>query len=625
MISLKKKTRILFRRAIKFVAPPPKLTISEWADQRRKLSSENAAEPGQWRTDRAPYQREIMDSVTDPRIEKVIVESSSQVGKSEIINNVIGYYIDVDPGPLLMIQPTIEIAQDYSKRRISPMINDTETLAQKVADSKTRDINNTILMKVFPGGFLAMGGANSPAGLASRPIKILLCDEVDRYPASAGTEGDPISLAEKRTTTFWNRKKVFVSTPTIKGASRIEAEYELGTQEKWCIKCPGCGKYHQIVMADIKFDYEKHEKNRKIIYTVGGVWWKCPSCGQLYEEYIVKKQPAKWIASNPMAIENGVRSFWMNSFVSPWYPWKRIIQEFLETKKNPEKFKVFVNTVLGETWEEEGEGIESEVLMKRREEYICEVPAGALVLTCGVDVQDNRLEYEVIGWGPGNESWGIKYGVIMGDPGQNHVWDMLDAVLTSSFIRRDGLAMKIMTTCVDSGGHHTEEVYKFCKKREFSRVWAIKGQGGSGVPFIQRPKKRNDAGVWLFNLGVDTGKDTLASRLKAEPGDAGYCHFPLEADRGYDQAFFEGLTAEHRVIRYSKGQARISWEKRTTGARNEPFDIRNYATAALEILNPPMEMLKKQLELQGSSPKTPLNGVKSVTKRAGLVSKGVAL
>lgn len=296
------KTAKLFSRIVKSVAPPPKITVSEWADMYRKLSPENSAEPGQWRTDRAPYQREIMDAVTDPQVEKIVVMTSSQVGKSEILNNIIGYYIDVDPAPILLIQPTIEIAQDYSKRRITPMVKDTEVLSGKVADSKTRDLNNTILMKVFPGGFLAMGGANSPAGLASRPIRILLCDEVDRYPSSAGGEGDPISLAEKRTITFWNRKKIFTSTPTIRGASRIEAEYEFGTREKYCVRCPKCGNYHFIVLRDIRFTHRCEEIAGKKTYIVEDIRWRCPDCGGEFDEYTMKRQPAEWIAENPAAI-----------------------------------------------------------------------------------------------------------------------------------------------------------------------------------------------------------------------------------------------------------------------------------------------------------------------------------
>lgn len=245
-IQMEQKTIELFNKIIKSVAPPKKIKVSEWADKNRVLAAENAAEPGKWQTDRAPYQKEIMDAVNNIKTEKVVVMSSAQVGKSEIINNIIGYYIDMDPCPIMLIQPTIENAEDYSKRRIAPMIRDTKTLNRKVADSKERDTNNTILMKVFPGGFLSIGGANSPASLCSKPVRILLADEIDRYPDSAGKEGDPIKLAEQRTTTFFNKKFVYVSTPTIKGTSRIEDEYERGTCEKWSVQCPNCG---QIIIS----------------------------------------------------------------------------------------------------------------------------------------------------------------------------------------------------------------------------------------------------------------------------------------------------------------------------------------------------------------------------------------
>jgi len=620
---LKRKTTKLYSRIFKAAAPPPKLTISEWADRYRKLSSENAAEPGQWRTDRAPYQREIMDCITNPKIEKVIVMSSSQVGKSEIINNTLGYFIDIDPGPLLMIQPTIEVAQDYSKRRITPMINDTEALAARVADSKTRDLNNTILMKVFPGGFLAMGGANSPAGLASRPIRILLADEVDRYPDSAGGEGDPIALAEKRTTTFWNRKKIFVSTPTIRGVSRIEQEYELGTQEKWCILCTKCGEYHFITLRDIQFDYEKHEKNRKIIYTVNDVKWRCPSCLAEYDEYAAKKLPAIWIAENQMAIENGIRSFRMNSFVSPWYSWKRIIQEFLESKKDPERFKVFVNTVLGETWEERGEIDDESILLDRREEYKADLPDGVLIITMAVDTQNDRLEYEVIGWGHGEESWGIEKGIIWGKPDDKKTWLMLDDKLSRVWNFSDSTGLVIACTCIDSGGHFTEDVYKYCGERLQKRVFPIKGQGGSGIPLVHKISRNNKYKLPLIMLGVDSGKTSTMQRLKIKKPGPKYCHFPLQEERGYDQIYFKGLISEKQVIRKEKGRTVTAWENIAKDKRNEPLDLRVYALAALQLLKPNFEALEKRLKevglgQQNSSPKS---ASKAPQKRYGSAQK----
>ncbi|WP_121614779.1 phage terminase large subunit family protein [Virgibacillus halodenitrificans] len=596
----KNKTNTLFKKLAKLMAPPPDLSVSEWSDMYRKLSSESSAEPGQWRTDRAPYQRKIMDQINDPKVETVVIMTSAQVGKTEVILNAIGYHIDYDPSPIMVMQPTVDMAKTFSKTRLSPMLRDTPALKGKVSDAKSRDSGNTILEKSFPGGVVVMVGANAPAGLASRPIRILLADEVDRFPVSAGTEGDPLSLAEKRTTTFGNRKKIFVSTPTIKGASRIEMAYENSTQEQWHLPCPSCEEHQPLRWGQIVFESNS---------------MACKHCGSIHNEFEWKAGVGKWVVNNP---ESKVKGFHLNELASPWKRWRDIINDFKEAKKNgKESLKVWVNTSLGETWEEKGDGVEADNLIDRREDYESEVPSGVAVLTCGVDVQDNRLEYEVVGWGPGKESWGIEYGVIMGDPGQEFVWDSLDNVIFKDYKRLDGTPMKIMSTCIDSGGHHTSSVYGYCKKREYSRVWAIKGIGGSGHSFIKRPRRREQNGVWLFAIGVDVGKDDIVSRLKADHTQNGYCHFPIDREKGYDDYYFRGLTAEHRVTRYKNGQPTMKWELRTSSARNEPFDLRNYATAALEILNPNLDAIKDQLENGNQIP------VKRKKRRKRVLSKGV--
>lgn len=546
-----------------------------------------------------------MDAVNDPQVETVVVMTSSQVGKTEILLNILGYFIDYDPAPILFIQPTVEMAQDFSKNRIAPMIRDTPRLKTKVRDSKAKDGNNTMLLKKFPGGYIAIGGANSPAGLASRPIRILLADEVDRYPASAGTEGDPVNLAAKRTTTFWNRKKILVSTPTVKDLSRIENEYNQSTMERLHVACPQCGELQTYEWSQLKFDHESGTMDFKL------EGYACRSCGVISTEIEWKRQPMKWIAEHP---ERGIkRGFHLNELASPWKRWSDIVRDFLEAKRGGrETLKVWTNTSLGLTWEEEGDMAIEDQLLGRREYYNCEVPQDVVVLTAGVDVQDNRLEYEIVGWGVDKVSWGIKYGVIMGDPGTKKTWSDLDDVLSRNYLRHDGLEMQVLTTCVDSGGHFTSEVYSYCKKNETRRIWAIKGQGGSGVSYIQRPTKRNKSGAWLFGIGVDVGKDTIASRLKVRfEYEPGFCHFPMEADKGYDERFFRGITSERRSVRYLRGKAVINWEKRSFGARNEPFDIRNYATAALEILNPQLEILAKRLE----------KDAQNVTKREEIAQK----
>lgn len=607
-----KKTLDLFKNISKNIAPPPSLTISQWADNYRKLSSESSAEPGQWNTDRAPYQRDIMDAISDPVTEKVIVMASSQVGKSEIILNTIGYYIDYDPAPMLYLLPTKELAESISKDRLSPMFRDCESLAFKIGDEKAKDSNNTILHKKFSGGHITLVGSNAPANLSSRPIRILLADEIDRFPITAGQEGDPLMLAEKRTTTFWNKKHVYVSTPTIKDISRIEKEYKNSSMEEWCLRCPECGEFQALMWSNLKFS-----KKDKIVDVEGML---CTKCGAISSEVDWKSQKGKWIARS--LEKKTCRGFHLNELVSPWKNWNQIVDEFLEAKKNPQTLKVWVNTSLGESWEEESEVNIEELLLKRRQYYNCEVPKNVVCLTCGVDVQDNRLEYEIVGWCKEYESYGIKYGVIMGDPGQKLVWNELDEILNRDYRREDGQVLKILTTCIDSGGHNTSEVYAYCKAREFQRVWAIKGQGGSGIPYIKRPKKRNDDRVWLFMIGVDVGKDTITSRLKINEEGPGFCHFPIEHEKGYDEQYFLGLTSERRVTKYKKGLPAIVWEKRSAGIRNEPFDLRNYATAALYILNPDLNLLYEQLNEKQSSKITIQT---SKHKRYGKVSKGIEL
>lgn len=608
----RKNTKKLFKRLIKSFSTPPDMTVSEWADTYRMLSPESSAEPGRWRTDRAPYQKEIMDALADDRCYKVVVMSSAQVGKSEIILNSIGYYIDYDPAPMMYVLPTDSMAATFSKDRVSPMIRDTPTLKRKVEETKSRASGNTIFHKKFEGGHLTFIGANAPSQLASRPIRILFADEIDRFPISAGAEGDPLQLAIKRTTTFWNRKIIEVSTPTIKGASKIEKEYESSSMEHLNVACPHCGEYQTYEWEQLKFDHVSGTDE----FTMLG--YQCRHCGVVEREVLWKKQPIKWIAEHPE--RKDVRGFHLNELASPWKHWDEIVADFLEAKRQgTEMLKVWRNTSLGLTWEEDGDLDIKDILLKRREFYNCMVPKDALVLTAGVDVQDNRLEYEIVGWARGKSSFGIKYGVLYGDPGKHEVWAMLDDVLFANYKRSDGLEMQVMTTCIDSGGHYTNEVYEYCKKREMRRVWAIKGQGGSGVSFIQRPKSRNKSGAWLFMIGVDVGKDTMASRLKTNfVSEDGFCHFPMEEDRGYDEQYFTGLTAEKRNIRTVNGRVVINWIKKYEGIRNEPWDLRIYNSAALEILNPNLDLLYRRLNEEDGEIKPP-------KKKTRKVSKGISI
>ncbi|MTI49693.1 MAG: phage terminase large subunit family protein [Firmicutes bacterium] len=598
---IKGKTLNLFKNISNIIAPPPKLTVSEWADRYRYLSAESSAEAGKWNTDRAPYQRKIMDAVSNPDIETVIIMSSAQVGKTELINNIIGYYVDYDPCPMMLVMPTDSLAKTWSKKRLSPMIRDTPRLTDKIKSAKSRDSDNTILEKGFPGGYIAIVGANSPVGLSSRPVRVLLADEVDRFPTSAGKEGDPLNLAVKRTATFWNRKKVFVSTPTDKRISRIEREFETSTMEEWNIPCPLCGKKQPIEWERIKFNRIDKEDTE-----VTDITMECKFCNEKIGEFQWKgrMKEGKWIAKHPGRKKRG---FHLNAFASPWERWGELIKQFLEAKEDKETLKTWVNTCLGEAWEDsEGETVEDEIIYKRRETYNAEVPDEVLLLTAGVDVQDNRLEVEVVGWGVDNESWGIKYKKIYGNFETGEIWKELDELLASSFYYADGTAINIACTCIDTG-YMAEEVYKFVKPREFRRVFGIKGIGGFDKPTVGRPKKTAREGINLFPLGVDSLKDKVFGRLRIDFYGPGYCHFPTEKDKGYDQEYFKTLCSEKKIVKLSRGTRKFQWIKKRK--RNEGLDLRNYATAALEILNPNFEILK---EMRG---KGPIKAGKSSRKR----------
>lgn len=578
--------------------PLPKTSVSQWADNYRMLSSGISAEPGKWKTSRAPYQKDIMNAFTEPGIHRVVVKSSSQIGKSDMMNNVIGRFAHLDPCAIMMIQPTIDMAQDYSKTRIAPMIRDTKVLNNLFYDVKSRDANNTILSKVFPGGRLIMCGANSPAGLASRPIRILLADEVDRFPDSAGTEGDPVDLAAKRMTTFWNSCMGLFSTPTNEGSSRIDEEYLTGTQEEWQHKCPNCGEYHLLRHIDMTVDYKeiKTPSGKKTVI-VNDVKWRCPHCGFSFSEKEMKQTPQKYISRNADALKNGIRSFFVNGFTSPWMTWSKIMREWLEAKGDPEREKVIMNTVFGESYKQKGAFEDEQIFLRRRESYGAELPNGVLLLTAAIDTQDNRLEYEVVGWGKEEECWGIRKGIVLGAPNQDRTWKEIDNILDKTYHFADGKGLKVVRTFIDSGGHYTSDVYNYCQKNFHKQRFAIKGRGGPGIPLIYKIAKANNAKAPLILLGVDDGKQQIMDRLSIDSPGPLYFHFPQDegikelSNRGYDDLYFKGIISEHKKVYKRNGVLREVWET-TKNVRNEPLDLRNYNLACMKSLKPDWDKLE---------------------------------
>ncbi|WP_410495807.1 phage terminase large subunit family protein [Cellulosilyticum sp. ST5] len=609
---IRKNTLEIFKNTIKVLEPPPNLKLSEWADENRRLSAEASAEQGRWNTDRAPYQREIMDSISDDRYQNIVVKSSSQVGKTEIVLNTIGYIVDHEPSPMLVVQPTETAAEDFSKDRLANMIRDTPCIRDKIKPSKSRDSENTILKKKFPGGILSIVGANSPVGLSAKPIRVVLFDEVDRYPASAGVDGDPVDLGEKRTNTFWNRKIIKVSTPTIKGISRIDQEYETSSKGVWNLRCPCCGRYNPLEFRRLRFE----DANMQ-----------CMHCDEYFSESEWKEQDGKWIHEFN---DNKIRGFHLNELASPWKSWSEIIASFKKAMKKKketgsiEQLKAFINTSLGEVWEDRADGdqVEDEDLLKRREYYSSDLKDGAILITAGVDVQDDRFEVEVVAWGRGYESWGIQYKKIKGDLDKDDVWKELEEYLDTEFFFEDGRSLLIAATCIDTGGHFTDKAYAFIKRmeRKHKRIYGIKGQGGIGIPLVYKQTTNTKTGVRIFMLGVDQGKELIMARLKTKEVGPGYCHFPKNIERGYDEIYMKGINSEQRLIRFVKGRPRLEWVKKS-GTRNEPLDLRNYATAAVDIINPNWDSLESKV-LKG------INYMKSQPKSkrsrpSGVVNRGV--
>lgn len=588
--------------------PPENLTVTEWAEKRRRLSTEASAEPGPWQTSRTPYLREPMDAFTDPKVQRIVMVAASQVGKSELELNIIGYIIDEDPGSILFVHPTTIDAKEFSKLRVAPEIRDCPTLRRKVAAPKSRDSGNTVLQKTYPGGILTMCGSTEAHALASKPIRYVIGDERDRWATSAGTEGDPWGLAMARQTTFYNAKAVEVSTPTVKNASAIADSYAEGTMERWKSKCPHCGEYHEIQWKDIRYEYETKEVNKKKTYKVTSILYVCPGCGAVSDEVTMKRQPARWEAENPDAYAQGVRSFWLNAFVSQWAGWEKIILKYLNAIGNSRKLQVVYNTCFGELWEDRGDLEDEDSLMARREEYPAELPEGVLVLTAGVDTQDNRMEYEVVGHGHFGETWGIEKGIVMGRPDDDATWTELDKVLFDRVFRfADGLGLRLSMTFVDEGGHFTQDVRRQCRSRIGKKVFDIKGFPGPDKPYTGPPKQMkivvNQKMVgtcWQYQIGVDSGKVMIMDNLSVKSPGSKYCHFPKRDD--YGPGYFAGLLSERLEYDAEKRQPWV-WKKIPGHERNEALDCRNYALAAFKALPKNLDAIDRQLKtLRGQRP-----------------------
>jgi len=571
-----------FTRSFKLYRPPDPLTLSQWADKYAYIPKEAGAFPGKFQTSFAEYQRGIMDSITDPEIETVILMMCAQSGKTQIQLNAVGYYSHWEPAPILFVQTSLSEAEKFSKNRVAKMIRDTPVLKKLFPSPRSRDSGNTLLNKEFLGGVLILAGSNAPAGLSSMPIRVVLQDEVDRWEESAGTEGDPGDLADKRTQTFWNRKKIKASTPAIKNLSRIEKAYDSSDKSRYYVPCPHCGEMQVLEWRRLRYVTEPvGPQNRP---RVTDFWYECSGPKQCIIHEADKFEMIRrgeWRATAE-SHDGKTAGFQLNALNSPVVDWLKLIHEWLEAKGSLERMKVFVNTNLAETWEIRGTGADMSDLEKRKEHFRDLLPAGVLYLTAGVDTQDNRLECSVIGWGLDDEEW-------------EHTC---------------GLTMRVRCALVDSGGHHTERVYEFTRKHELRRWHAIVGRGGIGRPLISSEHKVGPYETKLFTVGVDTAKEDIFTSFRVKESGPGYCHFSDTLMPEY----FQQVTAEKLVTRKKDFHTIMEWVK--VGERNEALDCFVYARAAVAIRRPNFrkiyremfrqsEALRKQREAAGTPAPTP--------------------
>jgi len=595
------------------------LTVSEWADGYRLLSSKASAEPGPWRTSRTPYLQEPMDCLsTGSTVQRVVMMFAAQTGKTEAGSNWLGYVIDHAPGPMLCVQPTVEMAKRLSKQRLESMISETPCLAARIAPARSRDSGNTMFSKEFPGGMMLLTGANSATGLRSAPCRYIFADEIDAFPADVDGEGDPVSLAEKRATTFARRKILLTSTPTIKDHSRIEAEFLRSDQRRFFVPCPKCGEMQWLKWAQMKWEDGDPQTAR----------YECEHCGERFEELHKPSmlRRGEWRATAPG--DGRTAGFQLSGLYSPlgWFSWTDMVEEFLRAKADAPALKTWLNTRAAETWEEDyASKVSADGLRDRCEDFVMGVlPEGSVALTFGVDVQDNRLAISGWAWGRDEEGWLIYHQEIYGDPSRADLWRQVDEAVLREWDHASGRKLRPDVVCVDSGGHFTAEVYQYARERQRQGVIAIKGASqrnkaviGKGAKVDINAKGRTmKRGAMVFSVGTDTAKTTLFARLKHnEPGE-GYLHFPI----GTTDEYFKQLTAEKQVMKYTRGGFPVrEWVKKAN-ARNEALDTLVYAFAGLQYLYQRRDRrtIWDQLEQRLEEPeKAPLRSRKAAANTAG--------
>lgn len=581
-----------------FLAPPPLTTVTEWAERCRVLSGKDSSEPGPYRVARTPYAREPMDclSQTSP-VEEVVLMWGAQTSKTTIGSNWLGYLVDTNPGPVMIVQPTIDMAKRYSRQRLSPMIDESPALRRKVTENRSRDDANTTLLKEFAGGFMAVAGANSAAGLRSMPVRDLFLDEIDGYPLDVDGEGDPCKLAEARQTTFARRKRLKTSTPTTKDYSRIEAAYLASDRCRYHVPCPHCQTMQPLEWGAAAEHGIKWDKDDAGAPLRGSVRYVCRWCGAEIREHHKPAMLAagRWVADVPGAQGGRVRGFHLSSLYSPlgWLSWAELVDEWHRAKVSAASgdvslLRVFVNTRLAETFEEQGDKADQHALRRRAADIpLRQVVWGLCVITLGVDVQGDRLEAYAWAWGRGMERQLVDRQIIYGDPAvpesdPGSPWAALTEYRRTPIHHASGRPVPVLACMIDSGGHHTQAVYAYARAHQHAGVHAVKGSSQAGKAVLGKPTdqdltvrgEKHRRGVKLWPVGTDTAKAEIYGRLRIDHPGPGYVHL----SRHLPDDVFEQLTAERLVTRYVKGHPRLEWVK-PPGRRNEALDCAVYALA----------------------------------------------
>ncbi len=613
-LKIKDKEELLVKSFTGGLEPPEDLMLHEWADKYRVLPRKSSAEHGKWRTSRFPFLKQLMiDLSPQTPVREVTAMKGSQLGFTELCLNRILYNQDVRPVPHLYIQKTLDAISRFSKQRYEPSLNELPWIRDKMRTTKgrgTKDRADTQLIKSFPGGITILGGADSAASLRSAPISDLDVDEWDSFKADIQQEGDPAELAERRTANFPQRKIFRLSTPKTKETSKIEPKFKEGNQQYYMITCPECGHQAPLIWAedDHPFLLDNLSLESLRCFTIG---WDamnpmtahtfCQNCGFIIEEkyktYMMSEENgAHWKIFNVHSMEV---SYHISALYSPlgFYSWADAVKLYLKAERTMDRdiLKVFTNTVQGKTFSEKGERISAGGILRRREKYRASVPAGVRILTCGTDIQKDRIEAEVVGWGNKYESWSIDYRVFRGNTEYADVWNQLDLYLQTEFEHEVAPTMRPAITMIDSG-YRTEQAYKFCQGKEHRLIFPVKGVGGWGKGLFKPPKNRNDFHVFLYTAYPDELKAKFYSQMMTEEPGPNYCHFPFPPDENkdvYNKNHFKQLLAEELRETNETGRVILKWHL-PKGRRNEALDCRNYAIVALNVYNPNFELLEKK-------------------------------